>query len=103
MRHGSASLQLAAGIPIAVVSKRLGHSSIAITSDTYSHLLDGVGRQAAEAAAALVPRGDSGCRVWLSAQAPTFQVAKESLQVRCSRADDAPVRAGQMSVREFAA
>lgn len=56
LRHGSASLQLAAGIPIAVVSKRLGHSSIAITSDTYSHLLDGVGRQAAEAAAALVPR-----------------------------------------------
>ncbi len=56
LRHGSASLQLAAGIPIAVVSKRLGHSSIAITSDTYSHLLDGVGSAAAEAAAALVPR-----------------------------------------------
>ncbi len=56
LRHGSASLQLAAGIPIAVVSKRLGHSSIAITSDTYSHLLEGVGQAAAEAAAALVPR-----------------------------------------------
>ncbi len=56
LRHGSASLQLAAGIPIAVVSKRLGHSSISITSDTYSHLLDGVGSAAAEAAAALVPR-----------------------------------------------
>ena len=47
---------LAAGVPLAVVSKRLGHSSIAITSDTYSHLLEGVGRQAAERAAALVPR-----------------------------------------------
>lgn len=47
---------LAAGVPLAVVSKRLGHSSIAITSDTYSHMLEGVGRQAAEAAAALVPR-----------------------------------------------
>ncbi len=56
LRHGQASLMLAAGVPIAVVSKRLGHSSIAITSDTYSHLLEGVGQQAAEAAAGLVPR-----------------------------------------------
>ena len=56
LRHGQASLMLAAGVPIAVVSKRLGHSSIAITSDTYSHMLEGVGRAAAEAAAKLVPR-----------------------------------------------
>jgi integrase len=56
LRHGSASLQLAAGVPMAVVSKRLGHSSISITADTYSHLLEGVGHAAAEAAAALVPR-----------------------------------------------
>ncbi len=56
LRHGSASLQLAAGVPMAIVSKRLGHSSIAITSDTYSHLLAGVGREAAERTAAMVPR-----------------------------------------------
>lgn len=59
LRHGQASLMLAAGVPLAIVSKRLGHSSITITSDTYSHLLDGVGRQAAEAAAGLVPRDRS--------------------------------------------
>ncbi len=34
----------------------LGHGSIAITSDTYSHLGRDVGRQGAEAAMALVPR-----------------------------------------------
>ncbi len=56
LRHGQASLMLAAGVPLAVVSKRLGHSSLALTSDTYSHLLGGVGRSAAEAAAARVPR-----------------------------------------------
>ena len=56
LRHGSASIQLAAGVALAIVSKRLGHSSITITADTYSHLLEGVGRQAAEAAAAMVPR-----------------------------------------------
>ena len=54
--HGQASLMLAAGVTIAVVSKRLGHSSISITSDTYSHLIGGVGSAAAEAAAGLVPR-----------------------------------------------
>jgi integrase len=53
---GQASLMLAAGAPMAVVSERLGHSTITITSDTYSHLLDGVGRDAAERANALVPR-----------------------------------------------
>ena len=56
LRHGSASLQQAAGVALAVVSKRLGHSTVALTADTYSHLLEGVGRDAAERAAALVPR-----------------------------------------------
>jgi hypothetical protein len=56
LRHGAASLLLASGADMALVSKRLGHSSISITTDTYSHLLDGVGRQAANRAAALVPR-----------------------------------------------
>ncbi|MDQ1736398.1 MAG: hypothetical protein QOH56_2649, partial [Pseudonocardiales bacterium] len=55
-RHGRASLLLAAGVDIALVSKLLGHSSIAITSDSYAHLLDRVGRDAAERASALVPR-----------------------------------------------
>jgi integrase len=56
LRHGQASLMLAANIPMAVVSKRLGHSQLSLTADTYSHLLAGVGRDAAERAAALVPR-----------------------------------------------
>lgn len=56
LRHGAASLQLAAGVPLAVVSQRLGHSTISLTADTYSHLLEGVGRDAAERAASLVPR-----------------------------------------------
>jgi len=59
LRHLQASLMLAAGVPLAVVSKRLGHSSVALTSDTYSHLLAGVGAEAAAAAAALVPRSSS--------------------------------------------
>jgi integrase len=57
LRHGRASLLLAAGVDIAVVSKILGHGSISITADSYAHLLQGVGKAAAEAASALVPRG----------------------------------------------
>jgi len=56
LRHLSASLQLAAGIDLPIASKRLGHSSVWITSDIYGHLLKGVGRAASDAAAGLIPR-----------------------------------------------
>jgi hypothetical protein len=39
LRHGAASLMLSGGVDVAVVSKRLGHSSIRITADTYGHPL----------------------------------------------------------------
>jgi integrase len=54
LRHGAASLMLAGGVDVAVVSKRMGHSSVRLTVDTYSHLLEGVGRGAADAAEAMV-------------------------------------------------
>jgi len=39
-----------------IISKRLGQSKISLTSDTYRHLIGTVGKTAAEAAAAIVPR-----------------------------------------------
>lgn len=54
-RHEHAALMLASGADIAVVSKRLGHSSISITSDIYGHLIGSASRNAAQGAAALVP------------------------------------------------
>lgn len=59
LRHMHASLLLASGADIALVSKRLGHSSIAITSDIYMHLISDAGRRAAEGASALVPRASA--------------------------------------------
>lgn len=56
LRHAAASLRLAAGVDIAIVSKTLGHSTTKLTQDTYSHLLPGVARGAAEKANALIPR-----------------------------------------------
>lgn len=55
LRHLAASLQLAAGMDIAIVSKRLGHSTYTITADTYCHLLSGVGRAAGFAAPGSLP------------------------------------------------
>jgi integrase len=48
LRHGSASLALAAGIPLPDVSQRLGHADPSITARVYSHALSD-GRRAAEA------------------------------------------------------
>jgi integrase len=46
-RHSHATAALAAGVPAKVVSERLGHATIAITVDTYSHVLPGLDAQAA--------------------------------------------------------
>lgn len=39
LRHSAASLMLAKGVPLQVVSEVLGHASIRMTSDVYGHIL----------------------------------------------------------------
>ena len=56
LRHTAASLALAAGVPLKVVSEQLGHSSLAITADTYTSVLPAVAHAAAEAVANVIPR-----------------------------------------------
>jgi integrase len=51
---GYASAALAAGIPAKIVSERLGHATVQITLDTYSHVLPGLDAQAAETVARLI-------------------------------------------------
>jgi integrase len=41
LRHTHASLLLAAGVPVNVVSARLGHASAKMTLDVYAHVLSG--------------------------------------------------------------
>ena len=48
LRHTHASLMLADGVHLKVVSERLGHSSIGITADLYSHVAPTVQRDAAD-------------------------------------------------------
>jgi integrase len=51
LRHSAASLLLAQGVPLKVVSELLGHSSIRVTADVYSHLIDDAKTEAADAMA----------------------------------------------------
>jgi integrase len=48
LRHAHATHLLASGIHPKVAQERLGHSSITITMDTYSHVLPGMGADAAK-------------------------------------------------------
>jgi integrase len=48
LRHTSASLGLASGESLLEVSRRLGHSSISITADVYSHVSPAAARDASE-------------------------------------------------------
>jgi integrase len=49
LRHSCASLLLAMGVPLEVVSETLGHASIKVTKDVYGHLLAESKIKAAEA------------------------------------------------------
>ena len=53
LRHGWATMALAAGVHPKVVQERLGHANIGITLDTYSHVTAGLHDDAAETVAAL--------------------------------------------------
>ncbi|WP_344591420.1 site-specific integrase [Actinomadura vinacea] len=52
LRHGAATLALAAGVELKVVQEMLGHSSIVLTADTYTSVLPEVAHRAAEQTAA---------------------------------------------------
>jgi integrase len=54
LRHTWATLALAAGVDVAIVSKRLGHGSPATTWQTYQHVVSGMQADAAEKVAALI-------------------------------------------------
>ena len=56
LRHTYASLALAKGVNPAIVSRRLGHATVAFTLDIYSHVLPQVDAEAAEVIAAFADR-----------------------------------------------
>ena len=69
LRHSYVSLMLAAGVHAKIVSEALGHSTVAITLDIYSHVTPGLQEAAAKQLDSLLPvgvaracRAEAGCR-----------------------------------------
>ncbi|HET6494907.1 MAG TPA: tyrosine-type recombinase/integrase [Thermoleophilia bacterium] len=54
LRHTLATLRLQAGIHPKVVSERLGHATVSITLDTYSHAIPAMQEEEAERIAGLM-------------------------------------------------
>jgi integrase len=60
LRHTCATLLLAAGENVKVISERLGHSSIKITLDTYAHVMPGMQDAAVDKMAKILGVGNGG-------------------------------------------
>jgi integrase len=56
LRHVAASLLHASGADMKVIQETLGHSTVVLTANTYTSLFPEVAHEAAERAAAIVPR-----------------------------------------------
>jgi integrase len=52
LRHSAASMALVAGVPMKVVSENLGHSTLAVTANVYSHVTTDLAKDSAERVAA---------------------------------------------------
>jgi integrase len=59
-RHASASILLAEGVPLKVVSERLGHGSPVVTLGLYAHALQGQHADASAKIEAALKRGREG-------------------------------------------
>jgi integrase len=60
VRHTHGTLLIKAGIPVKVVSERLGHGNPAFTIDTYQHVLPGMQAEAARVFEKLIEEARSG-------------------------------------------
>jgi integrase len=76
LRHTFASLMLLRGAKPKVISEALGHSSVAFTMDTYSHIIDGMQEDAMALLDEVLPVGVNGHSVKILS--PNRRQASES-------------------------
>jgi integrase len=60
LRHLHATQMLAAGVPVPVVSQRLGHAAVSMTLDIYAHVLPAMDADAVDRFAARVYGAEAG-------------------------------------------
>jgi integrase len=80
LRHGAATMALTAGVEMKTVQEMLGHSSITVTSDTYSSVAPEVAKNAAEAIAGLINRR-TGTDGHTSGTQPEKRIKKQASKV----------------------
>ena len=73
LRHTFASLMLLRGAKPKVISEALGHSSVAFTMDTYSHIIEGMQSDAMALLDEVLPDGANGARKNNANLTPTFR------------------------------
>ncbi|MEV0535127.1 tyrosine-type recombinase/integrase [Kitasatospora sp. NPDC050463] len=61
LRHTAASIMIAENVPIAVISKTLRHTTLAITINLYGHLLKDSADQAVTALSSALDQADRRC------------------------------------------
>lgn len=84
LRHGAATLSLAAGNDLKTVQALLGHASIVLTADTYTSVLPSLAQACAEATASLVRRAgyDRGRNICRSGSMSPRQGRRRSRRTR---------------------
>lgn len=60
LRHTSATVLLSKGVPITLVSERLGHSKVSITLDVYGHAIPSQGADAAKVIGTAIYGSETG-------------------------------------------
>ncbi|TYB64450.1 tyrosine-type recombinase/integrase [Nonomuraea sp. PA05] len=80
LRHGAATLSLAAGNDMKVTSAMLRHAGLAMTSDLYTAVLPDVAHAAAEASAALAPRTAASRKLSATPRSPSHHPAHRRRQ-----------------------
>lgn len=68
LRHTFASLILLRGAKPNVISEALGHSSVAFTMDTYSHIIEGMQSDAMALLDEVLPPGKNGVKNKINAK-----------------------------------
>lgn len=76
LRHTFASLALLRGAKPKVISEALGHSSVAFTMDTYSHILEGMQEEAMSLLDEVLPEGVNNKSVAKLSPIPDIQQKK---------------------------
>lgn len=78
LRHTHAAWLIASNIPLTAIQRRLGHSSIRVTSDLYGHLMPEIDDKIVSALDARLPRGSSGGAFKVPETSPESRNLRES-------------------------